>query len=1252
MTSLSSLANLAVASLSRRSGLPVQKFSSRGWGRADGVPHRAVACAAVIAVFSAPMPVCADGPDYGTDIRPILSQYCFKCHGPDETKRESDLRLDQREEALKVAGSGERPIVPGEPAASELVRRILSPDPDQQMPPPSTKLQLTSAQKETLKTWIAAGAEYKPHWSFVPPERPRTPQVNRTEWSRCGIDTFVLARLERERLAPSVEADRFALIRRVSLDLIGLPPTIQEADEFVGDISPDAYEKLVDRLMASPHYGERWARRWLDLARYADTNGYEKDRARSIWSYRDWVIRALNANMPFDQFTVEQLAGDMLPQATQDQRIATGFHRNTMLNEEGGIDPLEFRFYAMTDRVATTATVWMGLTLGCAQCHTHKYDPITHSDYYSVFGLLNNADEPEMDVVQPAIASQRQQLQQRIAELEADLPNKFPLPDEFVWSAIAPKRATSSGGATLTIQEGGSVLCSGPAPQTDVYQVEFDSDLSDVVAVRLESLADPSLPGKGPGRTPHGNFVLSEFSATVEPADGRMPSQAVKFVRAQADFSQDMFPIEKAIDGNAKAGGWAIHGSGDWNVDRSATFHLEKPISSDGRPLRWNVRLDQQFGTRHTIGKFRISLGRRRLHEGNETDLRTAHLKQKFQEWLSQASTQAVPWTLLKPTSATSNLPQLTILDDNSILSSGDITKRDLYDVTYELPESSLPITAIRIEAMPDARLPKNGPGRVYYEGPFGDFFLSEVSVKVNGQPAPLTGATQSFANGGNTAAMALDGNQQTGWSISGGQGKSQTAVFRLAQPVQAAGRLELSMLFERYYAAGLGRFRVWATTHQDSVEASSIPVALESNLLKIQQLSSQNQARDSSQLLADSPELLREFCRLSPDLSGERQKIETLRSQLPSYSTTLTFQERPASNPRPTYRHHRGEFLQPKERVQPAMLSALPPLPANEPANRLTFARWLVSSDNPLGARVTVNREWASLFGRGLVRTVEDFGSQGASPTHPELLDWLSVELAGSRQSDASIRHWDIKRLQRLMVTSATYRQRSQVTSELLAKDPQNEWLGRGPRSRLEAEILRDSALAASGLLSQKMGGASVFPPQPGSVTTEGTYGGLAWTTSPGEDRYRRTLYTYSKRTAPFAMSLTFDGPSGEACIARREVTNTPLQALTLLNDTVFVEAAQALGREFAGKETRGSVGDGSDRLGELFRRCLTRPATIEELDLLQRFDREQRRRLAANELDAQAIAGPGSADALERAAWTLMARALLNLDEAITRN
>ncbi|HEV3116440.1 MAG TPA: DUF1549 domain-containing protein, partial [Gemmataceae bacterium] len=538
--------------------------------------------------------------DFTRDVRPILSRHCFKCHGPDDKARKAKLRLDSATGAAKV-------IVPGKPDESELVRRIFAADESEVMPPPVTRNPLTNAQRQMLRRWIAEGAEYKQHWAFVRPKQGSLPTVKHSAWPRNAVDYFVLAKMEHAGLQPSSLADKYTLVRRLYLDLIGLPPTPEEADAFVHDRSPAAYEKLVDRLLASPHYGERWARRWLDLARYADTNGYEKDRPRSMWPYRGWVIGALNRDMPFDQFTVEQLAGDMLPEATVAQRIATGFHRNTMLNEEGGIDPLEFRFYAMTDRVGTTGTVWLGLTVGCAQCHTHKFDPITQREYYQLMAFLNNADEPVMDIPRPDLAARRASLENEFAARVAGLASRFPPGDDTRWQVMQPVRVTSAHGAIAEILTDGSVRFSGKNPEGDSYTLVADSEITGATAIRLEAMPDPALPSNGPGRTPHGNFVLSEITATAAPRNAPEKAVPVKFVRAEADFAQPGFSPDHAIDGDLKTG-WAIHGPGMWNVKRTATFFLEKPAGF-AAGTRWTTRLDQQHGTQHTLGRLRLSLG-------------------------------------------------------------------------------------------------------------------------------------------------------------------------------------------------------------------------------------------------------------------------------------------------------------------------------------------------------------------------------------------------------------------------------------------------------------------------------------------------------------------------------------------------------------------------------------------------------------------------------------------------------------------
>jgi hypothetical protein len=861
--------------------------------------------------------------------------------------------------------------------------------------------------------------------------------------------------------------------------------------------------------------------------------------------------------------------------------------------------------------------------MACAQCHTHKYDPIPHREYYAMLAFLNNADEPEMDVARPEVAERRAALEARIHELEAHLPERFAIQQSLAFQPVAIDKATSAGGATLELRdERRVVLASGESPESDTYTLEFTSSGKNITALQIEALTDEALPSTGPGRTPHGNFVLTELQLTTATNDA--PPQEVKLAAASADFEQQGFPAADALDGNDRTG-WAIHGPGKWNQNRKATFTFAAPVASTPQ-TRWTLTLRQKYGSHHTLGKLRIQLAEAKTADEKPANVqRQELLTAKFAAWRLENEPRAVRWTPLTPTKAHADTPLLTILEDGSVLSSGDQTKRDLYELTFDV---DLPkIAAIRIEALPDERLPEHGPGRIYYEGPRGDFFLSEVALSAGGEPRKFSQAVHSFAAGGNTAAAAIDGNPQTGWSINGQQGQANVAVFMLAEPLTAAQRLELTLLFERYYAAGLGRFRVWATDDPRAAEITSLPTDVEA-ILAI------DAARRTQPQTA---RLLQHYLHIAPELAAARAEIDKLRQQLPAYPTTLVLSERPSNNPRATFRQHRGEFLQPKEKVEPAVLAALPPLPPGAPRNRLTFARWLVARENPLTARVVVNRHWGAIFGRGLVRTTEDFGFQGESPSHPALLDWLAVEFMEQG--------WSLKHLHRLIVTSSTYRQSSAAGPELYARDPDNRLLARGPRVRLDAEQIRDSALAVSGLLSHKLGGPSVFPPQPPGVSTEGAYGALAWNVSPGEDRYRRGLYTFTKRTAPFAMNITFDGSSGEACIPRRDISNTPLQALVLLNDAVFVEAAQALGREFAAQ-----AASDDEKLAALVEQVLVQPPDEHELELLRNYLHAQRQRITANELDAATIAGPGG-DAPERAAWTLVARVLLNLDQTITK-
>ncbi len=1138
-------------------------------------------------------------PDFNRDVRPILSQSCFKCHGMDDKTRKAKLRFDVRESALTV-------ITPGKPDESEFIKRVFSHDPDEMMPPPAAKMTMTDAQKQILRDWVASGAEYAPHWAFVAPKLPAVPVVKSK--AANPIDNFILARLEKDGLLPAPEADKYTLARRVHLDLIGLPPTPAQADAFVNDQAKNAYEKLVDRLLASPQYGERWARRWLDLARYADTNGYEKDRNRTIWPYRDWVVQSLNENMPFDQFTIKQLAGDMLTNPAPADIVATGFHRNTMLNEEGGIDPLEFRYNAITDRVATTGTTWLGLTTGCAQCHTHKFDPIPHTEYFQLMAFLNNADEPDYEIADAALQKRRVEAQARLEKLVQDLPSKWPLSGETTWQTPAAK-AVADSGAPVETQPDGALKFGGVVPDKDAYSITFDTDGS-ADRLKLEVLTDGKI---GPGRTPHGNFVLNEISVFAAPKDAPDKAAPVKIARAEADYSQNDYAIEGSIDGKPQTG-WAVDQNGNAHQNRTATFTFDKPAGF-ARGTRWTIKLDQNYGKQHIIGKLRLSIGASKAADNRPVEeARREAMQTRFVAWDKAESARAARWQVLRPTEMKSTKPYLTLQPDGSILAGGDITKSDVYSLKFDAKLKA--VTALRLEVLPHESLPGGGPGLAYYEGPKGDFFLSELQIFAGEQRVKVSRASQSMG----AAMQTQDGEMSSGWSVGGAQSQPQSAVFQFEKPLDLTGDLNLKMLFERHFACSLGHFRLSVTDSPDA-QARGHDAETEALLTK--------PAGERS--AAEQDKVFTHFLQTAPEMAPAMDEIKRARN-LPRGQSTLAMRERPANNPRPTFLHHRGEYLLAEKEVAPGVPTFLPPLPNDAPKNRLTLAKWLVAPDNPLTARVTVNRQWQAFFGRGLVRTLDDFGYQGETPSHPELLDYLALKFQSGdlpAVSGAKAQAWDLKALHKLIAMSATYRQSSRVSPESAQRDPQNVLLARGPRFRLDAEVIRDAALQASASLSAKMGGPGVYPPQPDGVT-EVAYGNMKWPVSSGEDRTRRSLYTYAKRTAPFAMFNTFDGPTGESCLARREVSNTPLQALVLLNDVMFQEAAQALGRLAVA-----SAKTPTERATLIFRRALTRPPAADELTKLLTFADKQKAR-GASEPDV----------------WMSVSRAVLNLDEAVTKS
>ncbi|MBX7254947.1 MAG: DUF1553 domain-containing protein [Candidatus Hydrogenedentes bacterium] len=989
--------------------------------------------------------------DFERDIRPIFATHCVGCHGPE--KQKAGLRLDVKDDALRGSDSG--PVIqPGEAVHSKLVALITEAEPGKVMPPNGAPL--TADHVKLITAWIDAGATWpdtppaqdtapkSDHWAFKAPIRSNPPAVNDSAWIRNPIDAFILARLEKEGIKPSSEADRYTLIRRLSLDLIGLPPLPEEVDAFVNDPSPYAYEALVNRLLASPHFGERWGRHWLDEARYADSDGFEKDTVRPYaWRYRNWVIDALNRDLPFDQFTVLQLAGDLVPGSTTEDKVATGFHRNTLTNKEGGVDPEQFRVEQVVDRTNTTGAVFLGLTVACAQCHSHKYDPISQKEYYQLYAFFNTGMEkdipapldPEVEAYKQAKASheaRQAELQKAIdaykPELEASM-NAWAAKQDLTdpeWLPLKPAGFISTGGATLTKQEDDSILVSGQQPARDAYTVNVTTDLTGVTAFRLETLTDASLPQNGPGRAADGNLVLTGFSVKAARPKDPGTTEPVPFAQAIASYSQDGFDVAGAIDDNRKSG-WAIAPRDGAGVSQSAVFATVNDAGfSEGTIFTFT--LDQQYQENYTIGRFRISATR-----------------------------------------SPRNLLQL-----------------------------------------PD-----------------------EVRVALKTAPEQRTDAQKS-------------------------------------------------MLLE-YYGTLDSRMR-------------ELKAALDAHIKAAPQ-----QPATQAQTIAENP------------------------------------------TPPETHIHIRGDFLRPGDAVQAGTFSILPPLkPRGEKADRLDLARWLVDPANPLTARVTVNRMWDHLFGRGLVFTSNDFGTRGELPSHPELLDWLATEFIA--------RGWSMKDMIRLIVTSATYRQSSNIREDLVDRDPLNVLLARQGRFRNEAEISRDLFLAASGLLNPAVGGPSVRPPLPKGVAELGYAGSVRWPESQGNDKYRRGLYIFFQRTVPYPMLMTFDCPDSNVTCIRRTRSNTPLQALTLLNDPVFNECAQALGRRIL---TRGGC-DPGQRLNYAFRVCLSREPSDAELGELEKLLADQRAAFEQNPASASEAAGsscPDGTTSAEAAAYTAVARVLMNLDEFTSR-
>ena len=1037
-----------------------------------------ISCCALICLLGTP--VAADDPvlQFNRDIRPILSENCFPCHGQDAQARKSDLRLDVRQSAV-TAGA----INPDEPAESSLLARILSDDPEQRMPPPDSNRQLTNEQVKLLERWIRAGAEYQSHWSFVVPVRPLEPKVKQSTWVRNPVDSFVLARLESLNLAPATEADRSTLIRRLSLDLTGLPPTVQEVDAFLADQSGNAYEKVVDRLLSSKHFGERMAQPWLDAARYADTNGYQNDGERSMWRWRDWVIDAYNRNLPFDQFTIEQLAGDLLPDATPQQRLATGFNRNHRGNGEGGIVPEEYAVEYVVDRVDTTATVWMGLTMGCARCHDHKYDPVTQQDFYRMFAFFNNVPESgrafKFGNSPPVMIAPTDDQKRKLEDIEQQLQ-----------------------AAELRLRE--------LEPQLQAGQAKWEQTLLPT------SSADWSIT----------RSLLARFDLSGGSADS-----SLKFENGDPTYVKDRNRQVAKLDGQRYVNAGDV---GDFGFyDKFTLAAWIKPASPDGAILSRMVDQSAESGFASDSEGYRVALkaGRVQVH----------------------------------------------------------LTKRWLDDALRVETEAALPAEQWQHVA-------------VVYDG---SRLASGVKIFINGQPQKLR--------------VLLDQLNQT---------------FQTKQPLRigAGGgpqdRFKGLVSDVRVYGRALSSEEIGIVATEEDLKQLAAIATTERTPFQTAKLRECFLAEH-----AEPP--LREAKANVQRLQDERQVL------LDAMPTVMVMEEMPV--PRETFVLIRGAYDRMGERVSPGVPASIAPFAAFERANRLDFAKWLVSPEHPLTARVAVNYQWQLIFGTGLVKTAEDFGSQGEPPSHPELLDWLACEFMQTG--------WDTKALLKTLVMSATYRQASRVTPELLDRDPENRLLARGTRVRLSAEMIRDQALAVSGLLVDQVGGPSVKPYQPPGLWKD--LSGTDYVPDHGNNLWRRSLYTFWKRTSPQPTMMSFDASAREMCRVRPARTSTPLQALALMNDVTYVEAARRLAQQVISQG-----GDSaSSRISFAFLRVLARPPRPQELTLLIDNLNANLTKYREDPVAALALISQGESQRDKRitdselAAYTAIAGLILNLDEAITK-
>ncbi len=1151
---------------------------------------------------------------FSRDIRPILSDACFKCHGPDKKANPSGLRLDMKEGLFGAVEPGRHVVVPGRPDRSELFLRITAKDRDDLMPPAKTGKKLSRPQVELLRKWIAQGAPWEGHWAFLPPRRPAPPEVRDTRWPRGEIDRFLLARLEKEGLNPSPEEDRWTLARRAALDLTGLPPAPEEAEAFVKDPAPDAWERYLDRLLKSPRYGEHMARFWLDAARYGDTHGLHLDNYREIWPYREWVINAFNANMPFDRFVTEQLAGDLLPPGGDDidRLVATGFLRCNVTTSEGGSIEEEVYVRNVVDRVDTFGTVFFGLTVACARCHDHKYDPISQKDYYRLFAFLNSEEGSPLDgnrkdhapVARVPAGEERGKLaaiQASLRRAEARLAAPLPELDQAQarweaevgeklrsqWAPLETVSVQSQAGTTFTRLEDGSTLAGGPNPPKETYTAVFRAARGGIRALRLEALTHPSLPHGGAGRAANSNFVLSEFEAEALPAADGAKAKKADFTDAQADYSQKGFEVDLAIDGKP-ATGWAVDGPTK-RENRAAVFFPKEPLGDEGG-VELRVRLRFENGGSHAIGRFRLSAA-------TDAELLRASVPAALGDWSSIGPFPAAG-------------------------------AKEAFETAY-LPEQEVDLKKTYLEGKLDWQRRTRWLDGTVHTDLVGENCATYLTRTID---APTPREVTLSLGSDDTITAWLNGKRVLAHE-----------AYRPAAPDQEKLVLRLeageNRLLLKICNAGGGHGFYFKRIAE---ELGGIPAPV------AEALGIPAEKRSDAQKASLRESFRRERWPDWKALDAERRGLrEQERGILDKAPTTLVFKER--ATPREAFILKRGEYDRRLEKVDRGTPSGLPAMAADLPRDRLGLARWLLDPAHPLTTRVTVNRLWQQVFGIGLARTSEDFGSQGEPPAHPDLLDHLATRFAADG--------WDVKKLMRDMLASAAYRQSSRVTPELLRRDPENRLLARGPRFRLDAETVRDQLLFVSGLLVERIGGPSVKPPQP-----EGLWEAVGYTGSntfrfqrdpEAQKVFRRSLYIFWKRTSAPPQMTTLDAPSREACRVRRERTNTPLQALLLMNEPQCFEAA----RHLAQKAVREGGASPEERAAWMLRRCTVRPPAGPDVADLVAAYRDLRATWAKNPAEAKKAVAFGdlppdpAIDPAELAAWTLAASVVLNLDEFVSK-